>query len=170
MNCRDFEKRIYLYRELSATEIKLMDEHMAQCGSCRAIASGVHHHQQLIEKVRLIKPVIKDPEWLTQRIMNSVEGRERPASLLNAMASFFDHLFVRYAFGALSILLIAFFFIEQQDMNHTQPVAKVEIKQGAILDTGSFLKMHVKSRQNRQPTISISRYSHLRSERVVKTL
>jgi len=115
-------------------------------------------------------PAIKDPEWLTQRIMNEVERKEKPASLLIGMTSLLDNLFVRYAFSALSVLLITFFFIQQQKVSLAQPVAKVEIKQGPILNTSSFLKTHLMSRQKRETSHSISRYSYHKSERVAKTL
>ncbi len=170
MNCSEFEKRIYLYRELSATERKITDEHVAQCELCNAIASRVLQQEEMINKARSVKPMIKNPEWLTQSIMNSVEGKEKPVSLFNGMTSFLDHLFVRYAFSALSILLVAWFYTEQQNANPAQPVAKVEIKQGPILNTSAFLKTHLMNRQKSETTISISRYSYHRPERAVKTL
>ena len=170
MNCSEFEKRIYLYREISAAERKIADEHIALCESCSAIASRVLQQQERIHKIRTVKPAIKDPEWLTQRIMNAVERKAKPVSLFNGMTSFLDHLFVRYAFSALSILLVALFYFEQQNTNPAQPVAKVEIKQGPILNTSAFLKTHLMSRQKKEKTISISRYSYHRPEGAVKTL
>lgn len=170
MNCSEFEKRIYLYQELTIAERKITDEHVARCESCRALAWLLLQQQEIIRKAKPLKPVINDPEWLTQRIMNSVERKEKPVSQLDGIKSFLDNLFVRYAFSAISVLLITFFYIEHQDISRSQMVARVDIKQGTILNTSNFLKTHLKSRQHREKTISVSRYSHYRSERVIKTL
>lgn len=170
MNCSEFEKRIYLYQELTSAERKITDEHIARCESCRAMVSLLLQQQEIIRKAKPLKPVINDPEWLTQRIMNSVERKEKHVSQLDGIKSFLDNLFVRYAFSAISVLLITFFFIEHQNVSRVQMVAKVEIKQGTILNTGNFLKTHLKSRQHREKTISVSRFSHYRSDRVIKTL
>jgi predicted anti-sigma-YlaC factor YlaD len=170
MSCSEFEKRIYLYQELTSAERNITDEHVARCESCRAMASLLLQRQEIIRKAKSIKPVIHDPEWLTQRIMNSIERKEKPVSQLDGIKSFLDNLFVRYAFSAISVLLIAFFFIEHQAVNRAQIVANAEIKQGTILKTSNFLKAHLKSRQNREKTISVSRYSYHKSERVIKTL
>lgn len=170
MNCSEFEKRIYLYQELTSAERKITDEHVARCESCRAMVSLLLQQQEIIRKAKPLKPLINDPEWLTQRIMNSVERKEKHVSQLDGIKSFLDNLFVRYAFSAISVLLITFFFIEHQNVSRVQMVAKVEIKQGTILNTSNFLKTHLKSRQHREKTISVSRFSHYRSDRVIKTL
>lgn len=170
MNCSESEKRIYLYRELSATERRITDAHIAQCELCTALASRVVQQQEMITKARSVKPMLNNPDRLTQSIMNSVERKEKPMSLINGMTSLLDHLFVRYAFSALSILLVALFYIEQRKANPAQPIAKVEIKQGPTLNTSAFLKTHLISRQKRETTISISRYPYHRSERAIKTL
>ena len=144
--------------------------HISQCELCTALALQVVQHQEMINKARLVKPMLNNPGRLTHRIMNAVERKEKPMSLFNGMASFLDHLFVRYAFSALSVLLVALFYIEQRNLNQAQPVAKVEIKQGPILNTSAFLKTHFIRRQKKETTISISRYSYYRSERAEKTL
>jgi predicted anti-sigma-YlaC factor YlaD len=170
MNCSEVERRIYLYRELNETERKQADEHIAQCESCRALSTRVFLHQELIRKISPVKPRVKDPEWLTQRIMNSVERKETRTSYMDAAASFLNSLFVRYAFSALSIALMAFFFVEQQPGDQTKTVAKVEITQGTILNTSSFMRSHINNRKKREQTLSISRYTYQRSERFSKTL
>jgi predicted anti-sigma-YlaC factor YlaD len=170
MNCSECEKRIYLYRELTPNEKKITDEHIAHCSSCRTIALKALQQQEVIRKVRSVKSMPQDPAWLTQRIMNSIERKESHVSRVGGIATFLDSLFVRYAFSFLSIVLIAFFYIEQGDAHQVDIVAKVEIKQGTILNTSSFLKTHLKNRENRETTISVSRYSYHRSERIVKTL
>lgn len=170
MSCSEFEKSIYLYRELSATERKIADEHIARCKSCSEMASQVLLQQEMIKKARSIRPVPGDSDWLTHSIVNAVERKEKSPRQFYGITSLLDHLYVRYAFSTLSLLLITFFYLEQQDVKQRQPVAKVEIKQGTILDTSSFLKTHLMSRQKRETPFSVSRYSYHRSERVAKTL
>ncbi len=170
MNCSEFEKRIYLYRELTVTEREITDQHIAHCESCSALAAQVFQQQEMVRMVSSVKSTVKDPEWLTQRIMNSVERKEKRISRSDGIATFLDSLFVRYAFSALSILLIAFFYVEQQSADQVQPIAKIEIKEGTVLNTSSFFKSHLNSRQKKETTLSISRYSYNRSERLVKTL
>jgi predicted anti-sigma-YlaC factor YlaD len=170
MNCSEFEKRIYLYRELTVKEKEFTDKHIAHCESCSALATRLFQQQEMVRKISSVKPMVTDPEWLTQRIMNSVQRKDKRTSYLDSVASFLNSLLVRYAFSVLSIALMAFFYVEQQASEQTKIVAKVEITQGAILNTGSFLRSHLNSRQRREQVLSISRYTYNRSERFSKTL
>jgi len=170
MNCNEFEKRIYLYRELTAKEKEITDKHIAQCESCCALATEVFQQQELIRKMGAIKSTVKDPEWLTQRIMNSVERKDKRTSYLDSVASFLNSLFVRYAFSVLSVALMAFFYVEQHAGDQIKMVAKVEIMQGTILNTSSFMRSHINNRQKGQQALSISRYTYSPSERFSKAL
>jgi predicted anti-sigma-YlaC factor YlaD len=165
MNCSEVEKRIYLYRELTVKEKEITDKHIAHCESCSALATKLFQQQEMVRKISSLRPMIKDPEWLTQRIMNAVERKDKRTSHLDSVASFLNSLFVRYAFSVLSVALMAFFFVEQQASDQTKIVVKAEITQGAILNTGSFLRSHLNSRQRREQALSISLYTYNRSER-----
>jgi predicted anti-sigma-YlaC factor YlaD len=169
MNCSEFEKRIYLYRELTAMERKQTDEHIAQCDSCRELSTQLFQQQELIRKISTKKMVANEPQQLTRKIMNSVERLEKRKNPLDGIAKFLDSLFVRYALGVISILLIVF-YAEQQIADQIQPIAKAEIRQGPVLNTTSFLKTHMKTRESRSASLSVSRFSYHRSERVIKTL
>ncbi len=170
MNCSAFEKRIYLYRELTLAERKITDDHLSDCESCRAMAALLVQQQERIEKAKSIKPVINDPERLMRRIVATAARKDQPESQFDGIKSLLDHLFVRYAFSAISLLLITFLYIETHYEDRLRGVAKVEIRQGTILNTSNFIKMHLKSRQSKEKTVSISRYSYHRSERSTKTL
>jgi predicted anti-sigma-YlaC factor YlaD len=170
MNCGGFEKKIYLYRELTIKGKEITDQHMAHCESCRALAAQILQQQEMVRNVSSVKPAVKDPEWLTQRIMNSVNRKDNRRSRLDGGITFLNSLFVRYAFSALSILLIAVLYIEQQSPDQVQPIATLEIKEGAILNTSAFLKAHLNSRQKKERGLSISRYTYHQQERFSKTL
>ncbi|MBK5277658.1 MAG: hypothetical protein JJE09_02225 [Bacteroidia bacterium] len=171
MNRCEFEKRIYLYRELTSVEKEITDVHIAQCQSCSELATRVFQEQNLISNIGSSKFSVKNSQQLTQRIMNSIERAEKSTSGFNGLITFLDSLFVRYAFSALSILLITFFYMEQQHEGHkAQTINKIEVNHGSILNTSSFLKAHQKRREDKEKTISASRYSYNRSERIVKTL
>jgi hypothetical protein len=170
MNCREVEKRIYLYRELNDAERKQADEHITQCESCRALAAQAFHHQELIKKVRPMRAVVNNPEWLTQQIMNSVERREKRVSLFDGIATLLDSLFVRYAFSVASLLLILFFAVEQQRPDYTPPVAeiKTEKQQGPVLDMSKVLSAYLQRRESKEPAPSIARFTYYKSERAEK--
>ncbi|MEY4931519.1 MAG: hypothetical protein RI909_2243 [Bacteroidota bacterium] len=170
MKCQDFEKRIYLYRELTDDEKKLTDIHISGCESCQALLRRVSQQQNLIKTIATKKILAKQPQRLTEQIMNSIEQSEKRANPLRGVTAFLDSLFVRYAFAVLSFLLISFLYQEQQDANPIASVAHAEIQHGSILNTNTFLKRHVKNRTQRTTSLSISKYSYAKSERLEKTL
>lgn len=170
MNRCKFEKRIYLYRELTFDEKKSTDAHIAQCESCRQLATRFFQEQKLIRDFSTRQFASTNPQQLTQGIMNSIERNEKRPIRFDRINSFLDRLFVRYAFGVLSLLLIAFFFIEQRAGDQVPVVAKIEVKQGSILNSNTFLKVLQKRRENKETSISASRYSYNRSERLVTNL
>lgn len=170
MKCSEFEKRIYLYSELTASERKITDDHISQCQSCNVLAAQVLKQSQWIRKTSAIQVEAKHPQRITQRIMNSIEGNEERVRPLGVIISFLDNLFVRYAFSSISIFLVVFFFLEQSEGNQAKTLSNIEIKKGTILNTSAFLKSHLKTREDKKEHISISKYSYYKSERFIKTL
>lgn len=171
MNCSDFEKRIYLYRELTPIEKKLTDEHITQCESCSELATQVSQEQALIRKFSGKDFEVNDPQLLTIRIMNSIEKKEQRVGWIDGIVTFLDSLFVRYAFGAASLLLVIFFLYEQAGIDRINPapeIAKTEIKPGPALDMNLFLDTYRKHRVNKEPA-PISRYAYYKAGRSVKS-
>lgn len=170
MNCSEVEKRIYLYRELNEAERKQADEHIAQCESCHELSILVFKHQELIKRVRPVKPTLKNPEWMTQQIMNSVERKVKRVGLFDGIITLLDSVFVRYAFIAASLLLIVFFVVEQQYMGYTPPVAeiKTEKQQGPVLDMSKVSSAYLQRRESKEPAPSIARFTYYKSERTEK--
>jgi hypothetical protein len=171
MNCSDFKKRIYLYRELTPIEKKLTDEHIAYCESCSELATRVFQEQALIRKFSRKNFEVNDPQRLTMRIMNSIEKKEQRVGWVDGVVTFPDSIFVRYAFSGASLLLVIFFLYEQagiDQINSAPEVAKTEIKPGPVLDMNLFLDTYRKHRVNKEPA-PISRYAYYKAVRSVKT-
>jgi len=171
MNCSDFEKRIYLYRELTAKEKEYTDQHIAQCEWCSELATRVFQAQELITKISTQRVDAQDPRQLIRKIMNSIDRTERRVSPLDGITSFLDNLFVRYVFSVASLLLIILFFYEQQGTDRIDPaveMARTEIKPGTVLDMNLFLDTYRKHRVNKEPA-PISRYAYYKAGQSVKT-
>lgn len=172
MKCSEVEKRIYLYRELNEAQRKQADEHIAQCASCRSLATQAFHHQELIKNIRPIKAVVNNPEWLTRQIMNVVERKEKRVSFFDDIVTLLDSLFVRYAFSLASLLLIGFFVVEQQRPDYTPPVAQInmEQQQGTVLNMNTVSNTYLKQRESKEARTSISGYAYYKSEWSQKNL
>jgi len=170
MKCHDFEKSIYLYRELKDDERELTDIHISGCESCRALFGLVSQQQNLIQTIATRKIQVREPQRLTRQIMNSIERNEKRVSPLNTVSSWLDNLFVKYAFTALSIVLLSFLYMEQQETTAVRPVADIHIRQGSVLNSNTFFKQHVKRRAQRATSLSISKYTYAKSDRLAKTL
>jgi hypothetical protein len=171
MNCREFEKSIYLYKELTSPERERMDEHVSHCAVCSQLVDQIIHSQVLIKKVSLHKPEPGSPHQLAQRIMNSVE-EEKSTSLLNVLAALVDRFFIRFAIGAVSIFLISFFIYEQQLPSNSTPTFKIrsDFQHGTVLDMGKFMKTYAQQRENKRTEPLTLKYTDYKAERVEKKL
>ena len=170
MKCKEFEERIYLYEELTDSEKALIDKHRNDCETCNKLAGQVIHSQALIRKASLLKAEVKNPYLLTQQIIHSI-AKEKGVSLSDQLASYLDNLFVRYAFGVASLLLVTFFLYEQQTADRVDSLTKITntlVKPGAVLDMNVFLNHYRRQRVKKDP-VPISKYAYYKSVRSVKT-
>ncbi len=170
MKCKEFEERIYLYEELTDSEKALIDEHRSLCEACNKLADQVIQSGMLIKRASLLKAEVKNPHQLTQRIINSI-AKEKEVSMVDQLAIYLDNLFVRYAFGVASLLLVTFFLVEQQSNDRVDSITKItntEVKPGPVLDMSVFLNHYRKQRVKKDP-VPISKYAYYKSVRSVKT-
>lgn len=171
MRCREFEKRIYLYEELTTEERKVVDHHINQCAACRELIEQISNSRAIIKKVKLHQPEAQNSNRLTQRIMNAID-QEKEKSLLEVWVTYLDSLFFRYATSALSVFLISFFIYEQQAIDPSSEVGKIsktEI-QGAVLDMSKFHSTYTRRRESRPLEPLSSRYTYYKFERLEKKL
>lgn len=170
MKCKEFEERIYLYEELTDSEKALIDKHRNDCEACNKVADQVIQLGKLIKRAGLLKAEVKNPHQLTQQIMNSI-AKQKGVSVLDQLASYLDNLFVRYAFGVASLLLVSFFLYEQQMVDRVDSITKIvntEAKRGAVLDMNVFLN-HYRNQRVKKDLVPISKYAYFKSVRSVKT-
>jgi hypothetical protein len=119
MNCKEIEKDIYLYDELTDTEKRSVDSHLQQCEACKKLFEIAQSHQAVIQKLSGYKPQPENYSKITSSIMQAIDV---PLNQ-NILTKFFEGLFVRYTFLTASLVLIIFFLIEQQaepDTEHQQ--------------------------------------------------
>lgn len=164
MNCRKLEEKIYLYKELTSSEKKIVDEHLNQCDNCRRLAGQLYSSQGLIHMAARHKPEMINPKPLTNRIMSAIE-KEKDQSFFSQLISYLDNSFFRFAISAASVILISFFVYEQQPTNLRSSVSKekTEISKGSILDYGKFRIKYAKQKETRS-TAHNSRYTYYKFE------
>jgi len=73
--CLNTEERLleYLEGELPATERVLVEAHLAECATCRALAGQVHWLETRLPR---LEPE-REPAWLVQRILRETTGADR---------------------------------------------------------------------------------------------
>ncbi len=166
MNCRRMEEKIYLYTELTSSERNLVDEHLTQCVACSKLAQQLFHSQAILKNAANHKPELRNPQALTQRIMNAIE-KEESQSIFSLLTDYLDNIFVRYALRAVSVFLISFFVYEQQAVDFSPSLNKTyksEISKGLVLDYGKFRNIYFKRKESKPPADLNSRYSYYKSE------
>jgi len=161
MNCNEFQKRVYLYREMTSTERSLLSDHFAQCSACSKLMDQVVTANALISKARAFNPEVKNPERMTQQIMNAINVQQR--SPLDKILLYFDNYFVRYSISLVSLSLICFFIYEQNGVS-TPPIKTLSSQplNGIKLDMKNFLDTYRKRRESRSELNS--RYTYYKTQ------
>jgi hypothetical protein len=110
MNCEEVEKEIYLYRELTAAERKLVDAHIQTCAACEELLQVVLSAQTLIAESALRKPELANHSRLTSNIMQAIQSKPQKES---GFVALLRQSFVKYSFVAASLVLVVAFGVEQ---------------------------------------------------------
>jgi hypothetical protein len=146
MNCKEIEKGIYLYDELTESEKIIVAEHVQQCGACKKLFEAVQLHQSAIHSLARHKPQPENYSRLTSNIMQAIDVQASQ----NVFTEFFEGLFVRYAFVAVSLALVLFFFVEQQVEIPPQQVARTDQSATVVLKTSGALQ-NLRNRKETKP-------------------
>lgn len=136
MNCREAEKRIYLYDELSSAEREETDVHLRGCAACSRIMEAVTLTRGVS---RTVAPshVLSDPARMTARIMNALPQKRPQASRTSIYWSPGNAL--RYGMAGVSLLLIFTFVSEyNQNISLKTPVKRYPRVGRITLNTASF--------------------------------
>jgi hypothetical protein len=166
MKCSEFQKQIYLYPEMTMDEKSLLDKHIALCEDCNKLMERFSHTDLLIQKARSFKPEVKNPEWVTQRVMIAIE-KNKKANVLDGVIMLIDNYFVRFAVSLVSLFLVSFFIYEQQSINvhRNRERSSQLLKQGIKLDMKAFSVTYRKRKENKTAESSNSRYAFYKSQR-----
>jgi anti-sigma factor RsiW len=172
MKCNDYKKMIYLFNELSESEKKQVQQHIADCPACYEAFDLVQNQNKIIKQAfkRSGGPEINSV--LTNRIMHAIEKTtEKPALADRIVASIQSH-FVRYSFAAVSLLLIASFVAETQLVDQYQVTASVNnighAEKTIELNSKLFLENYRQNSDNRSAG-ELTRISVLRCIRECKS-
>jgi anti-sigma factor RsiW len=107
MKCKDFERNIYLYTELTEAERTQTDSHIRECVACKELFQCVSAVHALVTHASQVKPELVNHGRLTSNIMQAVARQQtQPASWIN-------RLFFKYTMVAVSLALVIAFGIEQ---------------------------------------------------------
>lgn len=144
MKCKKIEEYIYLYNELTIDERAAVDVHLHTCTGCRTL---FEEQQVVVEtiKIRKVRHELRDSVVLTQRIMAQVEGeKNKVVTGWFVVQQFLNTPALRYTLSAISLSLIMFFIIEQNETTETTQVATVlttsVVRTEATLNTSAILQ------------------------------
>jgi hypothetical protein len=133
MNCKEIEKNIYLYDELTASEKTIVDEHTQQCAACKKLLEVVLLHQAAIHSLAHHKPQPENYSKLTSNIMQAVSDRQKQSVF------WINSLVFKYSMAAASFALIVAFGVEQLRANGI-PYKEFPSAKTVTLTSASFSK------------------------------
>jgi hypothetical protein len=168
MNCREAENRIYLFRELSEKEKREVDQHIANCESCRLILQSTQRIDLLLKRANNIRVQPRNPELLTQRIMTSIKKREAHQTLLSTFIQYVESHFVKYSFAALSIFLVAV-FVKEYSQKEVFLHKNLTVKQGNPILSMPQIRENYRARKQRkeEPVSHYAYYKKLYSNKSI---
>ncbi|HEX8040539.1 MAG TPA: zf-HC2 domain-containing protein, partial [Chryseosolibacter sp.] len=109
MNCREAEKRIYLYNELSPSEREETDAHLRTCSACRNIMEEVTRARNFV-RTAPPAPALSDPARMTRRILDALPQSKPQRS--RSLVYWSPGTALRYAMSGVSLFLIFTFVSE----------------------------------------------------------
>lgn len=125
MDCRDFEKDIFLFREISEAQRDALKLHLTSCKNCERFFRDAMQMEGLIKEVARQKIAPANAAKLTSRIMEGVYSQSSPG-WMNRAIGFLQNAFTKTALATAStILLITFsveFFNDAPQANYQHPI------------------------------------------------
>ena len=109
MSCKDFEKNIVLYTELSATETNLLQQHVQSCQECQNLFLEVQTVQISMAKIATAKAEIRNAARLTNKVMEKVAMKKHQLTIIETCSEFLQGNSIKYAFASVSLSLIIVF-------------------------------------------------------------
>lgn len=131
--CAEVEPLLYLYAELTASEKRQADQHIAACKACSVLFKSLQENHVWLQRAAEVQVVPPHAGRLTSNIMAAIAKPEKPPVF------WLQNMFLKYTLMATSLVLIIFFGAEQlspaERVYKRMPEAKT-----VTLNSSSFLK------------------------------
>ena len=111
MTCREIEKKIFIYPELTRTEKDVVNFHIQRCENCQVKARSVTEYRETLLKVAPLKGNEGYAPELTNKIMNAISDGHAENSFIFQLKSV-TFWSVRYGLAAVSLGLIILLLTE----------------------------------------------------------
>lgn len=139
MKCRDIEKQIYLYNELTEREQKETDEHLKGCESCLRTMKEAILLKSVVTVHQSHSPVMPNQSLMTHRVMNAIAAKQsKGPRFWEEVVSSLKVSALRYVMATLSILLVSIFVIESADQGE---ILQRQETSGAVLGSKTALDL-----------------------------
>jgi hypothetical protein len=126
MDCRDFEKDILLFREISDEQKEVLKLHIESCSNCKKLFDEATQMETLVKEMAGPRAVPANASKLTSRIMEGIH-LSPSLSWSDRILTILQNTFTKMALGTLStILLITFsleFFNDAPQTRYENPIA-----------------------------------------------
>lgn len=146
MKCGKIESLIYLYYELDQQERHLVDMHMNECSSCKALFVKTSGQHSLIRKVGEMPLTARSPEQIKRNIMKAVESSNR--NWFDEFVTIVTTHWIRAPLAVASMLLTGFFFVELSSDHSQMNIRSKYTASTTYLNTSKFLEVQVKRRES----------------------
>jgi|GEM_PF-1485803 len=150
MNCRDFEKNIYVYPELTEKEKAGIDNHIKSCDQCAKLFRDLQQAQFIVKQIAEYEISPPNDARLTSAIMSRITQPSEP-TWLDLVTQFFQNQRLRIALSIASSVLV-FFFLFESSHKFIQPKNDMrETSESVILNATAFRQAASKRRNIQQP-------------------
>jgi hypothetical protein len=153
MKCRDCEKMIYGYRELSDAEKQNTLSHIETCAACKKLFGEMQHVHHILQKSEARH---SNPQRLTSRVMGSIPTSNNSWGPVTSLLAWLDTSVIRYSMVGTSLCLLILFFAEVSNSPDSSrkvrgPVANL---QGVFINSQELRKDFTARREKKRAVLS----------------
>jgi predicted anti-sigma-YlaC factor YlaD len=161
MNCKDYEERVFTYKELSEEELAEVHMHLKECINCSKLMDQVKELNCVIAQASSPQP--KNAAALTHRIMESLP-QVRSTGWRQAV-DFFNNTWVQYSLRVTSMVLVLFFVFET--VQSPMQLTKVFVQRSKIeFDSRAFLRRYQQNRIAPKTITYFARYQKMKQSSI----
>jgi hypothetical protein len=141
MTCREVEKQIVLFSELTDDEKALVETHVKECSSCKEMLTVAELMNQRVARAAAVLLQVQHPIALTNTIMDGVRQRRHFTWNLTGLFLSSREPYLKYALAIASLVCIGFFGMEQLDnaaITNSGVIATHADTRTVVLNKGAF--------------------------------